>query len=48
MFRLPFRVDVGWVGVGWVYAGWITTAVIVRPSQASLAGVGAGAELGNR
>ena len=46
MFRLPFRVDVGWVGVGWVYAGWITTAVIVRPSQSSLAGVGAGAELG--
>ena len=26
---------------------WITTAVIIRPSQPSLAGVGAGAELGN-
>ena len=46
MFRLPFRVGVGWVGVGWVYGGWITTAVIIRPSQPSLAGVGAGAELG--
>ena len=27
--------------------GWITTVVIIRPSQPSLAGVGAGAELGN-
>ena len=26
---------------------WITTVVIIRPSQPSLAGVGAGAELGN-
>ena len=32
---------------GWVYGGWITTVVIIRPSQPSLAGVGAGAELGN-
>ena len=39
---------------GWVYGvwcmvygvWWITTAVIIRPSQPSLAGVGAGAELG--
>ena len=29
-----------------VYGGWITTVVIIRPSQPSLAGVGAGAELG--
>ena len=36
------------VGVWWVYGvWWITTAVIIRPSQPSLAGVGAGAELGN-
>ena len=27
---------------------WITTVVIIRPSQPSLAGVGAGAELGNK
>ena len=26
---------------------WITTVVIIRPSQPSFAGVGAGAELGN-
>ena len=36
------------VGVWWVYGGWITTVVIIRPSQPSLAGVGAGAELGNK
>ena len=30
-----------------VYGGRITTVVIIRPSQPSLAGVGAGAELGN-
>ena len=36
------------VGVGWVYGGWITTVVIIRPSQPSLAGVWAGAELGNK
>ena len=36
------------VGV-WCMVGvwWITTVVIIRPSQPSLAGVGAGAELGN-
>ena len=34
-------------GVWWVYCGWITTFVIIRPSQPSLAEVGAGAELGN-
>ena len=34
-------------GVWWVYGGWITTVVIIRPSQPSLAGVGAGAELAN-
>ena len=34
-------------GVWWVGVWWITTAVIIRPSQPSLAGVGAGAELGN-
>ena len=28
--------------------GWITTVVIIRPSQPSLAGVGAGAELGKK
>ena len=28
--------------------GWITAALIIRPSHPSLAGVGAGAELGNR
>ena len=33
-------------GVWWVYVWWITTVVIIRPSQPSLAGVGAGAELG--
>ena len=27
---------------------WITTVVIIRPSQPSLAGVGAGAELGKK
>ena len=34
----------------WCMVGvwWITTAVIIRPSQPSLAGVGAGAELGNK
>ena len=32
---------------GWVGVWWITTVVIIRPSQPSLAGVGAGAELGN-
>ena len=42
MFRLLFR-----VGGCMVYGGWITTVVIIRPSQPSLAGVGAGAELGN-
>ena len=31
-----------------VYGGWITTVVIIRPSQPSLAGVGAGAELGKK
>ena len=36
------------VGVWWVYVWWITTVVIIRPSQPSLAGVGAGAELGNK
>ena len=49
MFRLLFRVGV-WcmVGVGCrVGVWWITTVVIIRPSQPSLAGVGAGAELGN-
>ena len=36
------------VGVGcMVGVWWITTVVIIRPSQPSLAGVGAGAELGN-
>ena len=30
-----------------VYGGWIPTVVIIRPSQPSLAGVRAGAELGN-
>ena len=35
------------VGVGCrVGVWWITTVVIIRPSQPSLAGVGAGAELG--
>ena len=39
---------VWWVGGCMVYGvWWITTAVIIRPSQPSLAGVGAGAELGN-
>ena len=41
---------------GWVYGvwcmvygvWWITTAVIIRPSQPSLAGVWAGAELGKK
>ena len=36
------------VGGCMVYGGWITTAVIIRPSQPSLAGVGAGAELGKK
>ena len=37
------------VGV-WCMVGvwWITTAVIIRPSQPSLAGVWAGAELGKK
>ena len=35
------------VGGCMVYVWWITTVVIIRPSQPSLAGVGAGAELGN-
>ena len=37
-------------GVGCMVYGvwWITTVVIIRPSQPSLAGVGAGAELGNK
>ena len=34
--------------VGWVAVWWITTVVIIRPSQPSLAGVGAGAELAKR
>ena len=40
----------GWVYGVWcmVYGGWITTALIIRPSQPSLAGVGAGAELGKK
>ena len=40
----------GWVGVWCMVYGvwWITTVVIIRPSQPSLAGVGAGAELGNK
>ena len=38
----------GWVYGVWCMVGvwWITTVVIIRPSQPSLAGVGAGAELG--
>ena len=40
---------VWWVGGCMVYGvWWITTAVIIRPSQPSLAGVGAGAELGKK
>ena len=33
--------------MGWVGGGWLTIIVIIRLSQPSLAGVGAGAELGN-
>ena len=42
--RLLFR-----VGVGWVHGVWcrFPTVVIIRLSQPSLAGVGAGAELDN-
>ena len=40
-------VGVWWVGVWCMYVWWITTVLIIRPSQPSLAGVGAGAELGN-
>ena len=39
----------GWVGgwVGWWVGGWLKFLLILRLTQPSLAGVGAGAELGN-